>query len=63
MHFIQIIIQVAFLNMNSQWSTVFSFAFSVAIILFALVFYVAICKVSPKLRKDMAKQYPEYKFA
>ena len=58
-HFIQIVIQVAFFNINQSWSTTFSFVFSVGFVLFALAIYI----VSPKLRKDMAKQHPDYKFA
>ncbi|WP_339622693.1 hypothetical protein [uncultured Winogradskyella sp.] len=62
-HFIQIVIQVAFFNINKSWSTAFSFVFSVGFVLFALAFFIAIYIVSPKLRKDMAKQHPDYKFA
>jgi len=32
------------------------------IIVFALVLYVSIFVVAPKLRKDMVKQHPEYEF-
>ncbi|MDC1503640.1 hypothetical protein N8475_00475 [Winogradskyella sp.] len=62
-HFIQIVIQVAFFNINQSWCTTFSFVFSVGFVLFALAFFIAIYIVSPKLRKDMAKQHPDYKFA
>ncbi|MEN8885433.1 MAG: hypothetical protein ABF246_03510 [Winogradskyella sp.] len=62
-HFIQIVIQVAFFNINQSWSITFSFVFSVGFVLFALTFFTAIYIVSPKLRKDMAKQHPDYKFA
>ncbi|MFK7834360.1 MAG: hypothetical protein AB8B52_13885 [Winogradskyella sp.] len=62
-HFIQLVIQVGFFNSNDNWSTTFSFIFSVSVVLFALALYIAIFIVSPKLRKDMAKQHPEYKFA
>lgn len=62
-HFIQIVIQVAFFNINQSWCTTFSFVFSVGFVLFALAFFIAIYIVSPKLRKDVAKQHPDYKFA
>ena len=62
-HFLHIIFQVAFFNKNDIWTTTFSFNFSVGIVLFSLVLYIAIYSVSPQLRKDMAKIYPDYKFA
>ena len=61
-HFLQFLLQVGFINSDGDWSHTANFIFSVAIILFFLTLYVAIYIVLPKLRKDMAKQHPEYIF-
>jgi hypothetical protein len=61
-HFLQIVLQIGFLNSNSIWSPSVNLLFSSVIVLFSLALYIAIYIVSPKLRKDMAKQYPEYIF-
>ncbi|WP_339752719.1 hypothetical protein [uncultured Winogradskyella sp.] len=61
-HFLQIILQVGFLYSDGIWSNTANFIFSFSIVLFSLALYVAIYIVSPKLRKEMAKQHPEYKF-
>ncbi|MFP4844609.1 hypothetical protein [Winogradskyella sp. PE311] len=42
-------------------STTALIIFSLVIVLFALVLYISIFIVAPKLRKAMAKQHPEYK--
>ncbi|WP_296315205.1 hypothetical protein [Winogradskyella sp. UBA3174] len=60
---LNIVIQIGFFNRDAIWSNAFSLSFSVAIVLFSLALYIAIYIVSPKLRKDMAKQQPDYKFA
>jgi F0F1-type ATP synthase assembly protein I len=54
---------IVFFKRDTVWSYGFSLGFSISIILFALALYVAIYHASPKLRKDMAKQHPSYKFA
>ena len=61
-HFIQIIIQFGFVFRDGIWTNTFNLLFSVTIVFFSLALYIAIYIVSPKLRKDMAKQHPEYKF-
>jgi len=43
-------------------STIWLLVLSTFMVLFALVLYVSIVIVAPKLRKQMAKQHPEYKF-
>jgi hypothetical protein len=60
--FLGVFVQVAFFNNGAFFSAKFSLIFSVVIILFALVVYIALYIASPKLRKTMAKQYPDYKF-
>lgn len=60
-HFLQIVLQVGFLNSDGIWSNTSNLIFSVAIVLFSLALYAAIYIVSPKLRKEMALQHPEYK--
>ncbi|BAO75599.1 hypothetical protein [Winogradskyella sp. PG-2] len=48
---------------NGAWSINVKLLFSITIVLFGLAVYISIFIVSPKLRKEMANQYPEYKFA
>lgn len=62
-NFFGVFVQVAFFNNGAFFSTKFSLIFSVIIVLFSLVVYIALFIASPKLRKDMAKQHPEYIFA
>lgn len=62
-YFIQIVFQVGFFNGDSEWGDTSNFIFSVIIVFFALAIFIAIYKVSPKLRKQMEKQHPEYKIA
>ncbi len=62
-YFLQIVLQVGFINSDGIWSNTSNFIFSVVIILFSLALFIAIYIVSPKLRNDMANQHPEYKFA
>ena len=61
-YFLQIVLQVGFINSDGIWSNTANFIFSITIIPFSLALYVAIYIVSPQLRNDMAKQYPDYKF-
>ncbi len=61
-HFLQIVLQLGFLNSEGIWSNTSNFIFSVLIVLFSLTLYVAIYIVSPELRLDISKQHPEYKF-
>lgn len=46
---------------DTTWSTFLSIVFSVGVVLFGMLIYVAIYEVTPKLRKEMAKNYPDYK--
>ena len=62
-YFLQLVLQVGFINSDDIWSNTANFIFSVSIVLFSLALYVAIYIVSPQLRNDMAKQHPEYKLA
>ncbi|MBT8243823.1 MAG: hypothetical protein HKP48_09115 [Winogradskyella sp.] len=62
-HFLNIGLQVSFFNYSTIWSHTFSLVFSIGIVLFSLALYVAIWIVSPKLRKTIALQHPDYKFA
>jgi hypothetical protein len=61
-HFLHIVIQIGFFNSSGIWSPKANLIFSILIVLFSLTLYSALYIVSPKLRKDMAKQHPEYKF-
>jgi hypothetical protein len=63
LQFVNVFFYIVFFKRNTVWSYGFSLGFSISIILFALALYVAIYHASPKLRKDMAKQHPSYKFA
>ena len=47
---------------NMTWSPTLSLIFSIIIVFFGLAIYIAIFIVSPKLKIDMAKRHPEYKF-
>jgi len=58
---INIVIQVL-LFPNVTWSAMINFIFASIIVLFGLAIYISIFIVSPKLRKDMVKHYPDYKF-
>jgi len=49
-----------FFESISNWSTLLQAVLSVAIVLLAMIIYISIFIVSPKLRKDMAKLHPEY---
>lgn len=50
-----------FFESISNWPTLLQLLFSIAAVLFGMIIYISIFIVSPKLRKDMAKQHPEYK--
>lgn len=60
-YLINVVIQVI-LYPSGTWSSPLNLIFSIVIILFGLAIYISIFIVSPKLRKDMDKQHPEYKF-
>jgi hypothetical protein len=47
---------------NVTWNAMVNFIFASIIVLFGLAIYISVFIVSPKLRKQMAKQHPEYKF-
>jgi hypothetical protein len=51
-----------FFESISDWSTLFQVVFSAVIVLLAMIIYISVFIVSPKLRNDMAKQHPEYIF-
>jgi hypothetical protein len=51
-----------FFESMSNWPTFYQLVFSAVIVLFGMIIYISIFIVSPKLKKDMAKQHPEYKF-
>jgi len=59
---INIIIQILIFY-NGAWSSKINLIFSAIIILFGLTIFISIFIVSPKLRKEMATQHPDYKFA
>jgi hypothetical protein len=61
-YLINVVIQVM-LFPSETWSSALNLIFSIIIILFVLAIYISMFIVSPKLRKDMAQQHPEYKFA
>ncbi|WP_299127124.1 hypothetical protein [uncultured Winogradskyella sp.] len=48
---------------NKNWSNTQELIFSILMVGFALILYVSIYIVSPKLRNEAAKQHPDYKFA
>ncbi|WP_052825883.1 hypothetical protein [Neotamlana nanhaiensis] len=47
---------------NDPWSFTFQIIFSVAVVLYFIMLYVAVNIVTPKLRLEAQKQFPEYKF-
>lgn len=51
-----------FFHTTEVWPNWLSLIFSVLAISFGLLMYVAIFRVAPKMRRDMAKQYPDYVF-
>lgn len=48
---------------SNPWSFLMSQIFSVLVVAFGLILYIAIFIVTPKLRNQMSEQYPDYKFA
>lgn len=51
-----------YLERMSNWSMIFQVIFSTVVVLLGMIIYISIFIVSPKLKNDMAKQHPEYKF-
>ena len=51
-----------FFESISSWPILSQAVFSAAAVLFGMIIYISMCIVSPKLRKEMANQHPEYKF-
>ena len=60
-YFINVLIQVL-LFPNITWNSTLSLIFSIIIIFFGLAVYISMFIVSPKLRIEISKQHPEYKF-
>ncbi|WP_400075837.1 hypothetical protein [Winogradskyella sp. R77965] len=52
---------VFFESINS-WPIYLQAVFSIISVLFGMIIYISVFIVSPKLRRQMAKQHPEYKF-
>jgi hypothetical protein len=53
----------ALYQMPENWSSWMSILLSVLIVLFFILMYLAIFKISPQLRLPMKKQYPEYRIS
>jgi cadmium resistance protein CadD (predicted permease) len=61
-HFLNIGIYVPiFFEINSQWTTPFTFIFSVFLVIYYLAIYISIYIVTPKLKETLSNEHPEYR--
>lgn len=61
-HFLNIGFYVPiFFEINSQWTTPFTFIFSVFLVIYYLAIYISIYIVTPKLKETLSNEHPEYR--
>lgn len=61
-HFLSLLLQISFFDINASWGVTSSLLFSIIVVFFAIVLYVALFVVSPQLKKRMSTYYTDYKF-
>lgn len=62
-HFLNIGIYAPILfELDSQWSTLFTWIFSVVLVVYCLAIYISIYIVTPRLKQTLSNEHPEYNF-